>query len=545
MVSKLYRYRHAALLLLVSAILLLSGLDKIDVNIMEARNFVSAREMVENKEYMLTTMNNEPRYQKPPLPTWLTAASASIFGFDSLFGLRLPVVVITLLLVLIFYHFSKLLGLEASHSMNNALILITSFYIFFSGRDNQWDMYSHSLMMVSLFFIVKLFSENSKEWQNTLFAALFMGLSLLSKGPVSFYALFLPFIISYAFVYRIPFRQKGIHLIRLILLGWIIGLSWYVYVRLKDPLAFKAIAARETTNWINYEVRPFYYYWSFFLQSGLWAIASFTALLYPYLKNRVVNLKAYRFALLWTILGLVFLSAIPEKKIRYLVPVLIPLALTTGFYIEYLIRNFNESMGKREKMVVYFSFGLFAFIALIYPFAMVYILKDELVTHVLLIAISTVLMIFCAYLITRGLIKQNFKVVFYTMIAIFAIIVISLLPQYKALVSNPYYSSIGKVHSVEHQLDIKTYGLTEVSPEIVWHYGKAIPLIKNASIPSDCRFGLMVGLQDTVTFRNHFPGYQFERVYQLNLHYNKKKGRLARNYYIASKKDIILGNSIK
>lgn len=129
--TKLYSYRHFAFLILVSAILLLSGLDKIDVNIMEARNFISAREMVQNKEYLLTTINNEPRYQKPPLPTWLTAASGSIFGFDSLFGLRLPVVAITLLLVILFYRLSRLLGLEVVLSMNNGLILITSFYIFF------------------------------------------------------------------------------------------------------------------------------------------------------------------------------------------------------------------------------------------------------------------------------------------------------------------------------------------------------------------------------------------------------------------------------
>jgi 4-amino-4-deoxy-L-arabinose transferase-like glycosyltransferase len=73
---------------------------------MEARNFISAREMVQNKEYLLTTLNNEPRYQTPPLPTWLTAISGSVFGFDSVFGLRLPVVAITFLLVFIFYYFS-------------------------------------------------------------------------------------------------------------------------------------------------------------------------------------------------------------------------------------------------------------------------------------------------------------------------------------------------------------------------------------------------------------------------------------------------------
>jgi 4-amino-4-deoxy-L-arabinose transferase-like glycosyltransferase len=547
--SKLYQYKYSAFLILASAILLLSGLNKIDVNIMEARNFISAREMVQNKEYLLTTINNQPRYQKPPLPTWLTAVSGSIFGFDSLFALRLPVVIITILLVIIFYRISRLLNLDAVHSMNNGLILITSFYIFFSGRDNQWDMYSHSLMMVSICFMIKLFLEDANKVQHTLLSGLFMGLSILSKGPVSFYALFLPFLISYSVIYHIPFRRLGIYLVSLILLGFLIGLSWYVYVRLKDPLSFKAIATRETTNWINYEVKPFYYYWSFFLQSGLWATASFTALMYPYLKKRVSNLKAYRFSLLWTILALFFLSVIPEKKIRYLVPVLIPLALTTGSYIEYLFRNFNRDMGNKEKTTIYFSFGLFALIALLYPFVIVYFLKEHLKSYTILLLISTMLMYGCAYFIITGLKQKRFPKVFYAMIALFTVVVISITPMYKEVLYNPYYSSTQRALMMENQYGIKTYGLTEVAPEIVWDYGKAIPLIQNDSIqkgtPPDARFGLLVGVQDTASFMDHFPMYQFERVYQINLHYKKKKGRLTKNYYIASRKDTSYSNSIK
>ncbi|MGE5428651.1 MAG: hypothetical protein ACM3O8_12205, partial [Methylococcaceae bacterium] len=301
--------------------------------------------------------------------------------------------------------------------------------------------------------------------------------------------------------------------------------------------------------WINYEVKPFYYYWSFFLQSGLWAIASFTALIYPYLKKRVENVKAYRFAVLWTVLALVFLSLIPEKKIRYLVPVLIPLALTTGFYIEYLFRNFNLSMSRKEKITVYFSFGLFAIIALIYPFALIYILKDQLISHIIPIVFSTVFMILCAWLIIRGLIQKSFGKVFYSMIALFAIVVITLIPVYKTVFYNPYYSSVQKVLTIEKQLGIKTYGLSSVAPEIVWDYGKTIPLILKDSvqtdIPYEARFGLMVGMEDTISFQKQFPMYQFERVYQINLHYKKKKGRLTKNFYIASKKENSFSKSDK
>lgn len=78
MVSRIFSYKYELILVVLTSILLFSGLNKIEVNIMEARNFTTAREMVQNKEYLLTTLNGEPRYQKPPLPTWLTALSGSI-----------------------------------------------------------------------------------------------------------------------------------------------------------------------------------------------------------------------------------------------------------------------------------------------------------------------------------------------------------------------------------------------------------------------------------------------------------------------------------
>lgn len=129
--KELLPHKYPLLLLAVSLTLLLPHLDIIYVNIMEARNFITAREMVSNNNWLLTTINNLPRYEKPPLPTWLTALAGILFGFDNLFGLRLPVVFATVFLVLMSYKFSKNLGLNQKQSFHNGLLLITSFYIFF------------------------------------------------------------------------------------------------------------------------------------------------------------------------------------------------------------------------------------------------------------------------------------------------------------------------------------------------------------------------------------------------------------------------------
>lgn len=539
MVNRIIKWKYELALLIATGLLLFSGLDKIEVNIMEARNFISAREMVQNNEYLLTTLNAEPRYQKPPLPTWLTALSGSAFGFDSLYALRLPVVAITFILVFIFYFFSIRIGLSRTHSFNNALILITSFYIFFAGRDNQWDMYTHSFMMVSIYFLLKLFQQDSHELLNSSIAGVFLGLSFLCKGPVSLYALFLPFLISYIIVYQIPFKRKVIYLLNSLLLGLIIGQSWFTYVRFNDPESFKIIAIREASNWGTYEVKPFYYYWNFFIQSGLWAIPSFTALLYPYLKSRVGNLKAYRFGILWTLISVILLSAIPEKKVRYLVPALIPLALTTGFYIEYLMINLT-SIKSKEKIWTFFSYGMIALIGFIFPFVLIFLIKGVIKDYLLLFVCSSILIYSCSFSILRGLLKIDFRKVFYSLIVLFVILVLTLVPISEILFYNPDYAPASKVLVFEKQLDVRTYRLTDIAPEIVWDFGKPISKIQTKNNMIDMlgasKFILMVNVGDSNAIKTQFPLFKTNYLYRINMNYRQRKAnRLMKDCYLMSK----------
>ncbi|MEG0517131.1 MAG: hypothetical protein RR523_15940, partial [Cetobacterium sp.] len=41
-------------------------------DLMESRNFITAREIVFNNEWLVTTLNGQYRFEKPPLPTWFT-----------------------------------------------------------------------------------------------------------------------------------------------------------------------------------------------------------------------------------------------------------------------------------------------------------------------------------------------------------------------------------------------------------------------------------------------------------------------------------------
>ena len=156
-------------------------------------------------------------------------------------------------------------------------------------------------------------------------------------------------------------------------------------------------------------MRPFYYYWSFFTQSGIWTIPAFISLLYPYLKSRVKNLKAYQFSLLWTLLAVILLSLIPEKKSRYLMPVLIPLSINISFYINYLITEFKTLQDKRETLPVYFNFGLIGLIGIIYAFIVGWLLKDSMEGYLLYFIISGLILFGIGILILNKSSSTFFK----------------------------------------------------------------------------------------------------------------------------------------
>ena len=123
---------HFILVVTVCLLVFFVHLDVLYVNIMEARNFLSARDMLREDNWLLTTMNALPRYEKPPLPTWLTAISGAIFGLKNVAALRLPSALVSLLLVLVSYNFIFKLTKLRTQAFITSLILATSFYIVFS-----------------------------------------------------------------------------------------------------------------------------------------------------------------------------------------------------------------------------------------------------------------------------------------------------------------------------------------------------------------------------------------------------------------------------
>src|SRR5690606_33857985 len=152
------------LLLFLCFSMFLLHLNYLFVDIMEARNFVTAREMVDDGNWLFTTMNGEPRYQKPPLPTWLSAGMGAIFGTNSIWALRFPAALACVGLILVFYRFVKKETQNINLALTIGLILTTTYLVLFVGKRATWDIFCYSFTLMGVYFFSRTFQSEKNNF---------------------------------------------------------------------------------------------------------------------------------------------------------------------------------------------------------------------------------------------------------------------------------------------------------------------------------------------------------------------------------------------
>jgi hypothetical protein len=224
-------------------------------------------------------------------------------------------------------------------------------------------------------------------------------------------------------------------------------------------------------------------------------------------------------------------------------PVLIPLAINTGFYLEYLVTNFKNLKGKRETLPVYFNFGLIALIGISFPIIGYIILKDNLSSFWFWYISSSLLLLIIGILILFQLKKQNIKNVFLLNVAFLACIMAFGLPLSNATKSDNY-NPISNLKKEVNQQNIKVYTLNYVTPEVIWQFGDKIASIKleddTFKFPSEEKFGLLANEINSKDEKYLKSLYTIQKVttYDLNIvptTDKKHKNRLLNQYYILTR----------
>jgi 4-amino-4-deoxy-L-arabinose transferase-like glycosyltransferase len=216
-------------IILLSSLFMLPYLGSVNLFDSNEINYAeSSREMILTGDYLNVQIDFLPFVEKPPLFFWLQVASMKIFGINE-FAARFPNFICGILTLMILYSFGKRIyghrfGLFWVLSFGSAIL---PFFFFKSGIIDPW----YNLLFFSgiAFFILYMDSagRRTRMW-NVALAALFLGLAVLTKGPVAVLIFFICLII-FLFLRRFDLKVTLQETVLFLSILLTIGGSWYLY----------------------------------------------------------------------------------------------------------------------------------------------------------------------------------------------------------------------------------------------------------------------------------------------------------------------------
>ncbi|MEA3495923.1 MAG: glycosyltransferase family 39 protein [Bacteroidota bacterium] len=326
-----------------------------EINFAEA-----AREMIITGNYESVTINYQVFTEKPPLFFWVQVLSMKIFGINE-FASRFPNAVIGIISLLSLYFIGKQLKNE-KFGLFWVLAYSCSFLPHLYFRSGIIDPLFNLFMFLSVFFAFKsLFNlsqnsdNNSSIKINLVLSGLFIGLAILTKGPVG---LLLPSLSIFIFCLinnnKVPLKLWMILLFATSIL--LIPTIWYGIETMKNGNEFiREFIIRNIELFKNQDAGHgghFYYHWLVVLfgvfPASIFAIGSFK-------KYSSENSETKLFKQLMIILLLVVLiifSIVNTKIIHYSSLSYYPLTFLAALFIYKISLKQNTKASILQKTLI-------------------------------------------------------------------------------------------------------------------------------------------------------------------------------------------------
>jgi 4-amino-4-deoxy-L-arabinose transferase-like glycosyltransferase len=312
---------------------------------------VTAREMLQNGDWVRPTFNGQPRLQKTPLPYWLVAGLAKITGTVDEFTSRLPSVVFAVFLTaVILYYANQWFGLRIASL--SALVWATSLgYVRYShnARPEMALTFFVSLSLLSFYSAITATTRKKQVVQILLFWISF-GLANLAKGPAPLPLVLLP-VLFYLAIFRcwrtVPkmLPLLGPIILLAIVLPWPLAIAhkmnWDLHLwKLEFVDRFLGKYAPGEKPWYYYLPGMFQFIapWSAFLPFALAA---------PFYKIWGKKQQPMQMLWLWFVVNLVFLTICGGKRQHYIIPLMPAMAILIGILTDDMIFK-NEAFDKKQ-----------------------------------------------------------------------------------------------------------------------------------------------------------------------------------------------------
>jgi len=324
----------------------------------------SAREMLVTHKFSQVQINFEPFYEKPPFFMWMQALSMTLFGVNE-FAARFPNAIVGIITLLIIFRIGKRV-LDERFAWLWVLAYIGSLLPHFYFKTGLIDPLFNLFIFSGIYQFVRLTDlENYKparKFRMALFAGIFIGLGILTKGPVA-----LLITLLCLFAYWATFRFKPVvpfkYLVVFFISAFVVSCAWFGLDTINNgPKFIFSFIDRQLALFKNPDAGhdgPFYYHFIVLLL-GCFPASLF---LFSALKTdmsetyQIRNMKKWMIILL--VVVLVVFSIVRTKIIHYSSLAYFPITFLAAYG---LFRMIYLSK-KRPNLLLMGS--LFVFVALV------------------------------------------------------------------------------------------------------------------------------------------------------------------------------------
>lgn len=368
------KYRSELLIVLLSSLFFIPFLGQAHLFDWDEINFAeAAREMIVTGDYFKVQIDFKQFWEKPPFFIWLQVLSMKIFGINE-FAARFPNAIAGILTLIILFRIGReYINAEFGWlwTLSYAGTILTLLY-FKSGIIDPWF---NLFIFISIYFFIPLTErESEKRWLKAVLTGLFLGLAVLTKGPVAILIVVLCLIVYWVFS-RFSLPIKFFEIILISIVTALVCFLWFGVELMNNGVWF-------LKEFIIYQIRlfntqdaghggPFFYHWYILLigcfPASLLAIKAFFLRSMADEHQRVF----YRWMEIMFWVVLILFSIVKTKIVHYSSLTYFPLTFLSAYAMYFMIHS-KTRWNKWLHFGIYSIGSLLAVLLITFPFIMKY-----------------------------------------------------------------------------------------------------------------------------------------------------------------------------
>lgn len=339
-------FRYNLLITLAALLLFVPFLGAVHLFDWDEINFAEcAREMLVTHDYFSVKINYQPFWEKPPIFIWMQALSMNVVGVNE-FAARLPNALCGIATLLILFNMGRKLY-DIQFGLVWTLVYAGSFLPHFYFKSGIIDPWFNLFIFCGIYFFIEFINYNTRIKENKVYpyllkSALFIGLAVLTKGPVAILVIGLCFV-----VFWIVRRFSAIiNLSQILLYGTAVicvGSLWFLMLYLTGNSSV-------ISEFFTYQVRlfntkdaghggPFLYHWIVLLV-GCFPMSVFALNAF---KRNMYDTPYQRYFKVWMIIlllvVLILFSIVKTKIVHYSSLCYFPLSFLAAYGVNKLMNG--------------------------------------------------------------------------------------------------------------------------------------------------------------------------------------------------------------